>query len=210
MRRLNPGFLVTVAVAAMALALSACSAILHDAMQGSRQPALTPEQAILRSIPSSARDVRILVSSPAPDGATALVYSYSILEQVGERTQKYNVLGFGTADLNEQGSWSLTSSRSTGIPSPNTFDVYPSHDIYQSGYTAVYGLVQEEQAAQVQVTFSSGETVSQAVDGGYFLVFSVEPLDVCALSYLDARGNLIERDELNRDFEESDTCPVLP
>ncbi|KAA3647683.1 MAG: hypothetical protein DWQ07_01485 [Chloroflexi bacterium] len=157
-------------------------------------------------MPANAWDVRILGQQVTPDGKQAVVYLYSIPDQQFS-WMKENIVGYSIVERVDWLFWRTGSTYSIGASLPRKLDAYPDYGIFQDGYTAVYGPMDEAEVQAVEVDFADGATQREERPADYFLFFSPSGMDVCALRFLGGDDELISEVYISPLSEYGDECP---
>jgi hypothetical protein len=167
---------------------------------------LSPEQVVARSIPRDAQQFQLLAQGVTPEREIAVVYSYRIPTPAEPWPEDYT-LGYKIFKRVGWGRWEDTWTSEGSTPTMIQVPFPIQYNVFQNGYTAVYGPLQSPRIQSVEAVFSNGEAVRQDFEGTGFLIFWEEKVDVCELRFYDSQGGLLESKVLSERHEGSNECP---
>lgn len=184
---------------AITMLLAACST------QANRLPQ-SPVEAVRQMIPRNARKSRIFGTSTAPSGETAVIFEYR-QPQTGNQSRDEYILGFSLVSWGADSGWQANHTFLSGRDLVGDLETPIAYEVYQDGFTAVYGPLGSPQVRFVEAAFANGEKIRQQIDADYFLIFSPLKVDVCELVFYSQGEEILERKSPPRQREYSDTCP---
>jgi hypothetical protein len=183
----------------LTLALAACSTAGFQALL---LYSFSPESAVAHKYLSNSRNIEsfhMLGTRKTPDGKMGSVYTFS-------RSGEYGV-GYAVSEKIDPFQWRVVATNDYKSASPPKKSMPVDYQVYQDGYTALFGPVFSKDVVSVEANFSDGEAVQDRVAGGYFLVFSSRQADVCYMKVVGSGDQILFQKTFSKRFIESDECP---
>jgi hypothetical protein len=162
----------------------------------------SPEKAVTHQVLSRSKNIEafdLLGTQNTPDGKMGSVYTYS-------HSGGY-VVGYAVSEKVDPFQWRVVSSNDYESPSMPKKSMPVDYQVYQDGYTALFGPVFSKDVVSVEANFSDGEAVLDQVAGGYFLIYSSRPTDVCAMKVVGNGDQVLFQKTFSNRYVESDECP---
>lgn len=160
-------------------------------------------EVVRQSIPRDAYAVKIFGTGAAPNGDTAVIYEYR-QPQSANRSQEHYILGLSLVSWTADSGWQANHTSLSGRDLVIELETPITYEVYQDGFTAVYGPVDKSQTTSVEAVFSTGQKTQQQIIDDYFLIFSPQPVDVCELVFYGKGEEVLERKSPSRQRDYSD------